>query len=127
MAGGKANAGAQGRLAEGIAVPADAGDHTGDEMPGLRMRGRAEGERIETGDRPRAHGKDVAQNAADARGGALIGLDVARMVVAFHLEHDREPVTDIDDAGALARTLYHPRRLLRRRAQIHFRGLVRAI
>ena len=75
------------------------------------MRGRAEGERVEAGDRPRAHGEDVAQDAADAGGRALIGLDVARMVVALHLEHDGEPVADIDDAGILARPLDHPGRL----------------
>src|SRR5262249_47075558 len=93
VAGVKTNAAAHGRHAEGIAVAADAGDHTGEEMPGLRVRRRAEGERIETGNRPRAHGEDVAQNAADPGGRALIRLDVARMVVALHLEHDGKPVT----------------------------------
>ena len=39
------------------------------------MAGVAEGKRIEAGDRPRAHGEDVAQDAADAGRRALIGLD----------------------------------------------------
>jgi hypothetical protein len=110
-----------------MAVAADAGNHAGEEMPGQLVRRRAEGERIETGNRPRAHGEDVAQNAADPGGRTLIRLDVARMVVAFHLEHDREPVTDIDDACVLARPLDHPRRLRRQRAQMDFRGFVRAM
>ncbi len=83
----KAHRAAHGRHAEGVAVAADAGDHAGHQMPGLGMLGIAERKRIEAGDRPRAHGEDVAQDAADAGGGALIGLDVARVVVALHLEH----------------------------------------
>src|SRR5262249_1526279 len=51
----KTNAAADGRHAEGIGVAADAGDHAGEEMPGELVRRRAEGERIETGNRPRAH------------------------------------------------------------------------
>ena len=33
------------------------------------------------------HGEDIAQDAADAGGCALIGFDVAGVVVAFHFEH----------------------------------------
>src|SRR6202008_1355073 len=99
VAGVEAYGAAHGRHAEGIAVAADAGDHAAEEMPRLWMRRRAERERIEAGDGPRAHGEDIAQDAADPGRRALIGLDVARMVVAFHLEHDGEPVADIDHAG----------------------------
>ena len=70
--------------------------------------GRAEAQRVEAGDRPRAHGEDVAQDAADAGRRALIGLDVARVVVALHLEHAGQPVADVDDAGVLARPLDDP-------------------
>ena len=96
-------------------------------MAGLGMRRIAERQRIEAGDRPRAHGEHVAQNAADAGRGTLIGLDVARVVVALHLEHHRKPVADVDHAGVLARSLDHPGRLGRQRAQVHLRGLVRAM
>jgi hypothetical protein len=92
-----------------IAVAADAGDDARDEMARPGMLRRAETQRIEAGDGPRAHREHVAQNAADAGGRALIGLDVARMVVALHLEHDRLAVADVDDAGVLARALDHPR------------------
>ena len=98
-----------------------------DQVARLRMLRIAERQRVEAGDRPRAHGEDVAQNAADAGRGALIGLDVARVVVALHLEHDGEPVADIDDAGILARALDHPGRLGRQRAQMDLRGFVRAV
>ncbi len=87
------------RHADAIAIAADAGDDARDEMPGLGMIGRAEAQRVEIGDRPRAHGEDVAQDAADAGRGALIGLDEGWMVVGFHLE-DRRP----------GRRRYRPRR-----------------
>ena len=76
------------------------------------MRGIAEAQRIEVGDRPRAHGEDVAQDAADAGRRALVGLDVGGVVVALHLEDGGLAVADVDDAGILARALDHPRRLV---------------
>ena len=79
------------RHAEGIAVAADAGDDAGDQMPGLRMVGRAEAQRVQRRDRPRAHGEDVAQDAADAGRRALVGLDEGGVVVALHLEDDAAP------------------------------------
>ena len=87
----------------------------------------AEAQRIEAGDRPRAHGEHVAQDAADAGGCALIGLDIARVVVALHLEHDGKTVADVDHAGVLARSLDHTSALGRQVAQVHLRGLVRAM
>ena len=115
------------RHAEGIAVAADAGDDAGDEMAGPRMVGRAEAQSVEAGDRPRAHGEDVAQDAADAGRRALIGLDEGGMVVALHLEDAGVPVADVDDAGILARPLDHPGRLGRQLAQVQARGFVGAV
>ncbi len=113
--------------AERIAVAADARDDATHQMPRLRMLGRTERQRVEAGDRPRPHGEHVAQDAADAGGRALIGLDVARMVVALHLEHHRLPVADVDHAGVLARPLDHPWRLGRQPAQMDARGFVGAV
>ena len=115
------------RHAERIAIAADARDHAGHEMPRLRVRRLAERDRVEAGDRPRAHGEHVAQDAADAGGRTLIRLDEARVVVALHLEHAGKPVADVDDAGILARSLDYPGRLGRQGAQMHLRGLVRAM
>src|ERR1700761_6705827 len=91
------------------------------------MLRRAEAQGVEARDRPRPHGEDIAQDTADASGRALIRLDVARVVVALHLEHHRLPVTDVDDAGVLARALDHPRRLGRQPPEMDARGLVRAM
>jgi hypothetical protein len=123
----KSHLAADRRHAEGIAIAADAGDDAGHQRAGFRIVGIAERQRIETGDRTRAHGEDIAQNAADAGRRTLIGLDIARVVVALHLEDDGEPVADIDDAGILARPLDHPGRLGGQRAQMDFRGFIRAV
>src|SRR4029077_18603345 len=87
----------------------------------------AERQRIEEGDRPRAHREHVAQNTADAGRSTLIWLDIARGVVALPFEHDGEPIADIDDAGVFARSLDHPRRLGWQRAQMNFRRFIRAM
>ena len=115
------------RHAKRIAIAADAGNHAGNQCTRLRMFGIAERKRIEAGDRPRAHRENVAQNTADAGRGALVRLDIAWMVVTLHLEHDRKPVADSDDAGVLARSLNHPWRLGRQCAQMNFRRFVRAM
>jgi hypothetical protein len=113
------------RHAERIAVAADAGHDAADQAPGLVMLGIAEAERIEAGDRPRAHGEHVAQDAADAGRRALIGLDIARMIVALHLEHDRAAVADRDHAGVLARALDHVRAAGRQRPEMDLGGRAR--
>ena len=127
VAGMEAHLPADGRHAERVAIAADPGDHARNQMPRPGVLRRAERERIEAGNGPRAHREHVAQNAADARGRALIGLDVARVVVALHLEDHRLAVADVDDAGVLARALDHPRRLGRQAAQMDARRLVRAM
>ena len=60
-------------------------------MARLGVVGIAEAQGVEVGDRPRAHGEDVAHDAADAGRRALVGLDVGRVVVALHLEDDASP------------------------------------
>ncbi len=97
-------------------------------MPRLGMIRIAEGERIETGDRGRAPMVNTSRRMPPTPVAApWIGLDVARVVVALHLEHDGEPVADVDDAPRLARPLDHPGRLGRQVAEMHLRGFVRAV
>ena len=127
VAGVEIDLAADRRHAEGIAVAADAGDDAGHQMPGLGMVRRAEAQRVHRRDRPRAHGEDVAQDAADAGRRALVGLDVGGVVVALHLEDHAVAVADVDDAGILARTLDDPRPGGRQRAQPFLRGFVRAV
>ena len=64
-----------------------------DTTPATRCRvlgcaGIAEPQRVQVGDRPRAHREHVAHDAADAGRRPLERLDEARVVVALHLEHD---------------------------------------
>ena len=93
--GEKRDLAADGRDAEAVAVAADAGDDAVEQVPvarcdsGCRVRlQRAEAQRIEQGDRPRAHREDVAHDAADAGRRALVRLDRRRVVVRFDLEDD---------------------------------------
>src|SRR5579871_1216759 len=66
----------------------------------------AEAQRIHDRNRPRAHGENVAQDAADAGRSALERLQERRMVVRFNLERARPSIANIDDAGVLARPLH---------------------
>jgi hypothetical protein len=56
------------------------------QLAGLGVIHLAEAQRVHRRDGPRAHGEDVAQDAAHAGGRALVGLDVGGVVVALHLE-----------------------------------------
>ena len=94
------------RHAEAVAVVRDAADHAFEDAAvaraGFRIVERTEAQRIHHRDRPRAHGEDVAQDAADAGRRALERFDEARVVVRLDLEGDGPAVADIDDAGVLA-------------------------
>ncbi len=127
IGGMEAQFAADGRHAEAIAVAADAGHHALDEAAGFRMVRAAEGERVHRGDGARAHGEDVAQDAADAGGGALVGLDIGGVVVALHLEDQRLAVADVDDAGVLAGAADHLGAGGGQGAQPFLRGLVGAM
>ncbi len=78
-----------GRHAHAVAVVADALHDAGEQVADARRIEAAEAERVEHRDGPGAHGEDIAQNAADARGGALIRLHGRRVVVRLDLERDR--------------------------------------
>ena len=88
--------------AQAVAVAADPGDDAGQHPGGVGGVGAAEPQRVHDRDRAGAHGEDVADDAADAGRRALVGLDVARVVVRLDLEGDRVAVAHVDDAGVLA-------------------------
>jgi hypothetical protein len=91
------------------------------------MFGRPKTERIQAGNRARTHGEYVTQDSTDTGGRALVGLNVARMVVALHLEDHGVAIADIDNACVFARPLNHPCRLGRQGAQMDARGFIRAV
>ena len=84
---------------------ADALDHAMHQLAGLGVGDFAEAERVHRGDRARAHGEDVAHDAAHARRRALIGFDVGGVVVALHLEDDRQPLSGSLEVPAHSETL----------------------
>ena len=63
--------------------------------PEVAIRG-AEAQAVQQRDRPRAHGDDVAEDAADPCGRSLERLDGRGMVVALDLERDRLAVAEVD-------------------------------
>jgi hypothetical protein len=110
------------RHADRVAVGADAGDR-----PLERMIGSGEPQPVEQRDRPRAHRDDVAQDPADPRCRALIGLDRRRVVVGFHLERDGDALAEVEHAGVLARPLEHAVAAGRQPLQERRRMLVAAV
>ncbi|MBI4875128.1 MAG: phosphoribosylformylglycinamidine synthase subunit PurL, partial [Acidobacteria bacterium] len=76
----------------------------------------AEAQRVQHRDRPRAHGEDVAQDAAHAGGGALERLDEAGVVVGFDFEGDGPAIADIDDAGVFALGIFRKDQIFYARA-----------
>ena len=88
--------------AEAVAVAADAGDDARQHALGVGVVEVAEPQRVHDRDRAGAHRHDVADDAADAGGRTLVGLDVGRVVVRLDLEGHRPAVADVDDAGVLA-------------------------
>ncbi len=113
--------------ADAVAVAADPGDDAGDQALGLRMVDIAKAQRVQQGHRPRAHGEDVAHDAAHARRRALVGFDEAGMIVAFHLEDAGLAVADVHHPGVLAGTLDHPWPLRGELGQVLATGLVGAV
>ncbi len=98
--------------AQAVAVEADAADHAVEQeaLAGVLVAvDLAEAQRVERHAGPRAHGEDVAHDAADAGGGALERLDRRRVVVALDLHGHRPAVADVDDAGVLAGALQDAR------------------
>ena len=69
------------------------------------MIGLAEAQRVEIGNRARAHCEDITHNAADTGGSALIGFDERWVIMAFHFEHCRIAIANINDTGIFARPL----------------------
>ena len=118
--------------AQRVAVAADAAHHAVEHAAGVGRVGGTEAQLVHDRDGPGAHRHDVADDAADAGGRALIRLDIGRVVVGFHLEGDRPAVADVDDAGVLADAGQHrgPHRLgggFAEVAQVHLGRLVGAV
>src|SRR5258708_37621037 len=83
----------------------DSGDDAVEKVMGSGVARATEAKRIEDGDRPSAHRKDVADDSPHAGRRALKRLDRAGMIVALDFHHNGKPIADVDDARVLAGTL----------------------
>ena len=97
--------------ADRVAVARHAAHHALGDPAAAGVVERAEPQRVHEGDGPGAHGEDVAEDAADAGGRALVGLDRRGVVVALDADGGGDAVAHVDHAGVLARADEHPRRL----------------
>src|ERR1700682_3674807 len=96
-------------------------------MARARMIWRAKTEKVQARDGARAHGKNVAQNSANAGRRALKWLDEGGVVVALHLEGAGEPIADVDYPSVFARPLDDPWRLGWEFAQMNPRRFIGAM
>ncbi len=106
-----------GRHTKTVAITADTFNNTVQQLFGFVMRRLAKRQRVHSRHWPRAHRKDIAQDATNTGCRTLIRFDVRGMVVAFHLEDHALPVTDIDDTRVFTRSANHLRPIGRQRPQ----------
>ena len=90
------------RHADAVSIAGYAGDHALKEAAVFGVVERPESQRVEQGDGARAHGENVADDAAHAGRRAFIRLHGGRVVVGLYLHHDRPAAADVHDAGVLA-------------------------
>ncbi len=113
--------------ADAVAVAPDPLDHSREETAVLLVLERAEVERVHQGDRPGAHGEDVADDAADAGCRAVVRVDVARVIVALHPDGERDVVREPDDRRVVPGTDEHVRAGGRQRPEQVLGRAVRAV
>jgi hypothetical protein len=118
---------ADGGHADGVAVARDARHDALGDPPAPGVVERPEPQRVHQGDRPGAHGEDVAQDAARAGRRTLVGLDVGGVVVALDADGRRDAVTDVHDARRSRPGPTSTPRLGRESLQVDARRLVRAV
>ena len=80
---------ADGRDPDAVAVARDPPHDAVDQVLHARRVDPPEPQRVQGRDRPRAHGEDVAEDAAHSGRGALVRLDEGGVVVRLHLERRR--------------------------------------
>src|SRR5215831_18298442 len=78
-------------------------------------------------DRSSAHRENVAKNSTYPCRGALERFDEGRMIVRLDFVRNSKPITDIDDAGILARSLKYCRPFCWQAPQVHTRTFVAAV
>ena len=69
----------------------------------------AKTKRIHTSFDSCTHCENIAKYAAHASSRTLKWLDKAWVIVAFHFKNRSISISDVDNSGIFARTLYYPR------------------
>src|ERR1700674_1012131 len=128
--------------AETVAVRSDARDHSlhnrvtlvnlslcsaGALVRVLGSLNRPKPQRVHHRHRPRAHGKNVAQNSADASGRSLKWFDKRRMIVRLDFERAGPAVANVNDTGIFPRPLHDQLAARGQTLQVNARRLIRAV
>ena len=118
--------------ANAIAISADARNHTLHQMLHLGMVRTAKTQRIQVCHRARAHGEHIAQYTAHACCCALIGFNIAWVIVRFHLENRGQfgsvrPFTNINHARIFTGAADHLRSSSGQLAQMNARRFIAAM
>ena len=116
-----------GRHPDRVAITADAGHHTLGDPAAARVGQWPEPQGIHQSDGTGTHGEHIAEDAADARGRALVRLDGRRVVVALDAEGHADAVTGIDHTRVLARSDEDGRPFGGQTPQMNAAGLVRTV
>ena len=87
------------RYAKAITIISNAFDDSFDKILRSFIVNPPEAERVQRGNRSSPHREDIPHDSANAGRRSLIRLDSRWVIVAFDLEGNSEPVSDIDKAG----------------------------
>ena len=112
---------ADGGYAHRIAVTGNAADDAFGNPATARVVERTKAKRIHQCNRTCAHGEDVAQNAADACGCTLVGLNRGGVIMRFDADRCSNAVANIDNAGIFAGTNEYPRSFGGKTLEMHAR------
>jgi hypothetical protein len=112
---------------DAVPVVTDALHDTGEEIAVPGRIERAEAEAVEHRHRSRAHGEDVAQNAAHSGRGALIRFHRGGVIVRFDLEGDGPALGKSQHAGVFTGSLDDEGTGRREGAENRLRMLVRTM
>ncbi len=116
------------RDADGVPVVPDALHDAIEEVPGVLAVEAPEVQGVSERDGVRPHRQGVPDDAADPGRGAVVGVDVARVVVALHAERQQLVGSrDANDGGVVARPDDHVLALAVERGQQRARRAVRAV
>ena len=110
-----------------VPVAGDAGDDALSHPAAAGVIQRTKPEWVHQGNRPRPHGEDVSEDAASARGCALVRLNERRVIVALDTNGGSNAVAHVHDASVFAGANQDALTSCGQALEVNARGFVRAM